>query len=80
MTCGSVENPSNLLRRKKARCASAQENTFDVPVANGAGLVREVADNCVDIATAGWTISRGMRIEIAIRTLVDAPRKVQVQR
>ncbi len=74
-----VEQPGNVARREKARCAATQKYADEFAPRNPLRLARDVLDKRIEIAIVVGVFACRKRIEVAVGTLLHAPRQVYVQ-
>jgi hypothetical protein len=79
-----LQNASDGIRRKQAGRAAAEKDAAERAAPDGAAEIREIL---VEISKQGGDIgilrdgsTRRMRVEVAVRALLHAPRNVDVQR
>ena len=74
------ENAIDRVRRKKARRTAPKKHPEDAAAPNRRQGKLEIGDQCIDVLSFGQSFTPLVRIEIAIRTLLEAPRNMYVQR
>ena len=74
------ENAVDRLGREQARRAAAEEDRQDPPSPDRRQCEFEIGDERVDVLRFGNRASPLVRVEVAVRTFLDAPRYVNVQR
>jgi hypothetical protein len=79
MMADCVEQSAYLLRGKQTRGATTQKNADQLATVCATGFDLYVCEQCVQVATARRAITCGIRIEIAVRTLPNAPWQMDVQ-
>ena len=79
-TPANLENVCDPFRRKKARRATTEEDAVDESSVRLAAFSPDVAGDCFDVTAERGFGLRPMRVEIAVGTLADAPRQVQIER
>ena len=79
MLVETLQQSSDLISFKKARCSPTEKNGLQAAFWVGFLNRVEIRDQAIDVVRCGQIGFQGMRVEITVRALAFAPGQVNVQ-